>query len=163
MTDEASQFPTELLSPTAALLRAHIAVDAAITQRAAQPAGLEPPIADLLLRLTTADNHSLRGVEIGQQLMTNPTNVSRLVDRAQTQGLVERLPDPTDRRAQLVTLTQAGHLAAAAFVPLLANVLESMILEPFSNNELNELTRLLNKLTQSARRTATQTDTKPRR
>lgn len=153
----ASGFSEELLAPTAALLRAYIAVDAAITRRAAQPAGLEPSVADLVIRLSTSDGNSLRGVDIGRQLMANPTKVSRLVDRAETQGLVERLPDPTDRRAQKVTLTKTGRNVAADFAPLLTKALQEMLHEPFSKNELNELIRLLDKLTKSARRIATQT------
>ena len=141
---------SELLAPTAALLRAHIAVDAAITRKAAQPAGLDPAIADLLLRLSLAEGSSLRGVEIGRQLMVNPTKVSRLVDRAESQGLVERLPDPTDRRAQRVTLTRAGQEAVTAFEPLLASTLEAMLDQTFSKSELTQIIRLLNLLTQSA-------------
>ena len=38
-----------------------------------------------------------------------------LIDRAERRGLARRSPAPGDRRAVHVTLTDAGHRAAAAF------------------------------------------------
>jgi DNA-binding MarR family transcriptional regulator len=156
MTDNVPHFPTKLLSPTAALLQAQIAVNAAITERATRPAGLEPAIADLLVRLSTAEHHSLRGVDIGRQLMTTATRVSRLIDRAEAQGLVERLPNPTDRRAQNVTLTKSGRDAAERFAPLLTATLKDLLDEAFEDGEIDQLINLLDKITQSAQSITTQ-------
>ncbi len=68
----ANAFPTEVLAPTRALLEASIAVSAALERRAVSPVGLEPALADLIVRLSLSESSSLRGVEIGQQLMINP-------------------------------------------------------------------------------------------
>ena len=40
--------------------------------------------------------------------MLSPTGMSRFVDRAEAAGYVSREPDPHDRRALQVTLTDAG-------------------------------------------------------
>ena len=46
--------------------------------------------------------------KLAQRLRCEPSNVTGIVDRLESRGLVERRPDPTDRRATLVTLTERG-------------------------------------------------------
>jgi len=54
---------------------------------------LEPPI-------------SMR--ELAERLKSDPSNVTGLIDRLETRGLVERRPDPKDRRIKGLALTSAG-------------------------------------------------------
>jgi DNA-binding MarR family transcriptional regulator len=44
----------------------------------------------------------------------HPTSVTNAVDRLEAQGLVRRSPHPSDRRATLAELTEAGREVAAA-------------------------------------------------
>ena len=53
--------------------------------------------------------------ELSQMLQCTPRNVTGLVDALQAAGFVGRCPHPTDRRATLVTLTEQGRTAAAAW------------------------------------------------
>ena len=46
--------------------------------------------------------------ELSQRLMVSNGNITGLVDRLVTQGLLDRQPAPNDRRAQLVRLTAEG-------------------------------------------------------
>jgi DNA-binding MarR family transcriptional regulator len=67
------------------------------------------------------------------------------LDRLAAMGLVERQPDPTDRRGRLVVLTDRGReLVAAAVVDHLAN--EEQLLAALDATEREELARLLRKL-----------------
>lgn len=50
--------------------------------------------------------------ELAQALRCTPRNVTGLLDSLQSAGLVERRPHPTDRRATLVALTDAGATVA---------------------------------------------------
>jgi DNA-binding MarR family transcriptional regulator len=43
-----------------------------------------------------------------EDLSCDPSNVTGLIDRAERLGLVERLPDPFDRRVRMLTLTAKG-------------------------------------------------------
>jgi DNA-binding MarR family transcriptional regulator len=43
-----------------------------------------------------------------EDLSCDPSNVTGLIDRAERLGLVERLPDPLDRRVRMLTLTAKG-------------------------------------------------------
>lgn len=43
-----------------------------------------------------------------EELACDPSNVTGLVDRVERLGLVERIPDPGDRRIRMLTLTPMG-------------------------------------------------------
>ncbi|WLQ43248.1 MarR family transcriptional regulator [Streptomyces laculatispora] len=45
---------------------------------------------------------------IAQKLKCEPSNVTGIVDRLEVRGLVERLPDPADRRVKLAAPTEKG-------------------------------------------------------
>ena len=46
--------------------------------------------------------------ELAQQMSCEPSNATFVVDKLQKQGLLERCPHPTDRRARHLKLTDAG-------------------------------------------------------
>ncbi|MER8094070.1 MarR family winged helix-turn-helix transcriptional regulator [Streptomyces goshikiensis] len=46
--------------------------------------------------------------KIAQKLRCEPSNITGIVDRLETRGLVERLPDPADRRVKLAAPTEEG-------------------------------------------------------
>jgi len=64
--------------------------------------------------LEALSNGGLRLGELGQRLGIAPSTLSRNLDRLAERGLVERGPDPDDRRAQRAALTADGHNAAAS-------------------------------------------------
>ncbi|MBT2366226.1 MarR family transcriptional regulator [Streptomyces sp. ISL-10] len=45
---------------------------------------------------------------IAQKLKCEPSNITGIVDRLEARGLVERRPDPGDRRVKLAAATQEG-------------------------------------------------------
>ena len=82
-------------------------VDAA--ERDLKAAGL-PPLAwyDALLELHRAAPAGLRPGDLEKKMLLPQYNVSRLIDRLETAGHVERLPHPEDGRGQVVQITEAG-------------------------------------------------------
>lgn len=46
--------------------------------------------------------------ELAQRLVCDASNVTGLVDRLETRGLIERRPGPDDRRVRMLVLTLAG-------------------------------------------------------
>src|SRR4051794_18305340 len=46
--------------------------------------------------------------ELAKRLRCHPSNITGLVDRLEARGLVERRPDPRDRRVKGLALTSAG-------------------------------------------------------
>ncbi|MFI2288725.1 MarR family winged helix-turn-helix transcriptional regulator [Streptomyces niveus] len=49
---------------------------------------------------------------IAQKLKCEPSNVTGIVDRLESRGLVERRPDPADRRVKLAAPTEQGRSTA---------------------------------------------------
>jgi len=49
---------------------------------------------------------------LANKLKCEPSNVTGIVDRLEARGLVERLPDPKDRRVKLAAATQEGRRVA---------------------------------------------------
>ena len=91
-----------------AFLTAHAHITRAISRDLAA-AGL-PDLAwyDLLWALYRAPGRRLRVNELAREVVLSPTAMSRFVDRAETAGYVRRDPDPADRRALQVSLTDGG-------------------------------------------------------
>ncbi|MGW3046195.1 MarR family winged helix-turn-helix transcriptional regulator [Kitasatospora sp. NPDC001159] len=50
---------------------------------------------------------------IADRLHAEPSNVTVIIDRLESRGLVERSPDPGDRRVKRVAATPAGRTVAA--------------------------------------------------
>jgi len=78
---------------------------------------------------------------LGQTLVTSGTMTNR-VDKLSARGLVERGPDPTDRRGVLVRLTEAGRTTVdSAMADLLAT--ERALLAGLTPRNRRELASLL--------------------
>ncbi|MEJ1160662.1 MarR family winged helix-turn-helix transcriptional regulator [Prosthecomicrobium sp. N25] len=78
----------------------------------------------LLGRLSRQEG--LTQAELADLLEIQPISLTRLVDRLDAQGFVERRPHPTDRRANRLFITNAGREALANFAPLAAEVMQEI-------------------------------------
>ncbi|MGC4940695.1 MarR family winged helix-turn-helix transcriptional regulator [Kribbella sp. DT2] len=108
--------------------------------------GLESWEFDVLaaLRRAGAPYQLSPGRLLKETLVTSGTMTNR-VDRLTARGLVERLPDPADRRGVLVQLTTAGRDAVdAALADLLAH--ERTLLSAVTDRDQAKLARLLREL-----------------
>jgi DNA-binding MarR family transcriptional regulator len=61
-----------------------------------------------LWTLYRAPGRRLRVNELARDVVLSPTAMSRFVDRAEAAGVVRREPDPDDRRALQVVITDEG-------------------------------------------------------
>jgi DNA-binding MarR family transcriptional regulator len=68
------------------------------------------PRFDLMAQLDKAPNGMTLG-ELSQRMMVSNGNVTGLVDRLVSEGLITRRASPRDRRVQIVSLTAAGRRA----------------------------------------------------
>jgi DNA-binding MarR family transcriptional regulator len=105
-------------------LNAHARITRAIGRDLAE-AGL-PDLAwyDLLWTLYKQPGRSLRVKELAEQVVLSPTAMSRFVDRVEAAGCVRREPDPDDRRALQVTLTDEGVALLRRMWPVYARGIE---------------------------------------
>ena len=79
------------------------AVDGAL-----RPHGLTFARYEALVLLTFSRTGRLPMRVMGERLQLHPTSVTNIVDRLAADGLARRVPHPTDRRATLVAITDAG-------------------------------------------------------
>src|SRR5690242_804909 len=73
-----------------------------------RPHGLTFARYEALVLLTFSRTGRLPMRVMGERLQLHPTSVTNIVDRLQADGLVRRIPHPTDRRATLVEVTDEG-------------------------------------------------------
>ena len=57
--------------------------------------------------------------QLGKVLQIHQTIITSLVDRLEKQGLIERVPHPTDRRSTLARITPAGRVLTGKAINLL--------------------------------------------
>ncbi len=70
--------------------------------------GLSVRSYDVLATLDEAPERELRMSELAQNVVLSPSRVTRVVDRLQLQGLVDRHPDERDARGAYAALTPLG-------------------------------------------------------
>jgi DNA-binding MarR family transcriptional regulator len=85
--------------------------------------------------------------QIAGALRCEPSNVTFVIDRLENMELAVRTPHPTDRRANLIELTEKGWATRAAMI---ARFEENSPLSRLSDDELPELERLLARATGQA-------------
>jgi DNA-binding MarR family transcriptional regulator len=107
-TQTSVQLGEEHLAAWRAFLRAHSTMLRRIS-RDLEDEGL-PPLSwyDVLGALREAPERSLKQVELAERVLLSNSGLSRLVDRIESKGLVERRSCPSDRRSFFVALTDDG-------------------------------------------------------
>jgi DNA-binding MarR family transcriptional regulator len=107
-----------------------------------------PPLSwyDVLLELGRAENGRLRPLELERRTLLAQYNASRLIDRMQKAGLVERLPHPEDGRGQLIAITAEGRSQQKRVWKVYGPAIARHVGEKLRPAEAAELARLLAKL-----------------
>ncbi|MEZ5688928.1 MAG: MarR family transcriptional regulator [Caenibius sp.] len=80
-----------------------------------------------------------------ERLDVEPMTLCRMVDRMEESGLVERKPDPNDRRARLVSLTPRSHSELARIRSTLTE-LNTQMLDGFTLEDQSQLRKLIGNL-----------------
>lgn len=84
----------------------------------------------------------LRQVELADKLDVEPITLSRIIDRLADAGLVERVPDPSDRRAWRLQVTEA----AQPLIAKLRKLADGLIDDAFKGLSDEELELMRGKL-----------------
>ena len=102
------ELPDDALDAWRAFLTAHAVVTRRISRELMDEGLPDLSWYDLLWALRRSPAQRLRVNELAREVVLSPTAMSRFVDRAVAAGVVAREPDPDDRRASLVVLTDEG-------------------------------------------------------
>lgn len=109
-------------------------------------AGLQPGEFDVLATLRrSGEPFMLSPTRLYEATMISSGGMTNRLDRLEKAGLVERQPDPNDRRGKLIALTERGRAVIDETIGLhVAN--EVRLLETLSPSEQETLNELLAKL-----------------
>ena len=142
---ERPDLDTDALGTLGRLFRAAQLADAALAEPMRRY-GLEQGWFDLLAALRrTGSPFELNPTALRRATMLSSGGMTKRLDRLEEAGLIERHPDPADRRGTLVRLTRKGRtLIDRAVETHVAN--EKRILEALGTGEQRQLDRLLRAL-----------------
>jgi DNA-binding MarR family transcriptional regulator len=94
------------------MLSCTVRIENEVRSRLRETFGITLPRFDLMAQLERYPD-GLRMGELSRRLMVTGGNVTGITDLLEKEGLVVRVPDPHDRRAYAVKLTEAGRGAFA--------------------------------------------------
>jgi DNA-binding MarR family transcriptional regulator len=100
------------------LLEAHAAVVELLARELEAERGLPLAWYDVLLTLERAPEQRLRMQELAQSVLLSKSGLTRLIDRMEANGLVQREPCPSDRRGAFAVLTPQGRRAFRRAAPV---------------------------------------------
>jgi DNA-binding MarR family transcriptional regulator len=83
---------------------------------------------------------------LGRMTAMDPATIQGVIQRLMARGLIDRRPDPNDRRATLLRLSASGRALTREAIRRVHHVSDA-VLEPMSTDERAALTGLLRKLT----------------
>ena len=134
------------VGPWSSLLRVHAAVVPKLA-RALAAEGLPISWYDLLLVLNAAPGRRLRMSELGDQAVLSRERVSRVATELEGAGLIERQPNPDDKRSSYAVITAAGRRRLRAAAPTYLQAIEDHYTRHLSDDEIltieNALARVL--------------------
>ncbi|MBA2504954.1 MAG: MarR family transcriptional regulator [Thermoleophilaceae bacterium] len=121
------------------MLRTYAAVMRDLDSELQEAHGLALSSYEVLLALNEAPDGCVRMSDLAEQVLLSRSGLTRLADRLERDGLIERRPCPSDARGSLATLTEEGRSRFAdARSTHLAGV-RSRFLEHFDEHELATL------------------------
>ncbi|MEU6832536.1 MarR family transcriptional regulator [Nocardia beijingensis] len=114
------------------------------TATAAAGITLERPAVTILVILESA-GRPLRVGEIAARMQVAGPHVTRQLNGLERRRLVERVPDPDDQRARLITLTSTGAKMIGRYLRVVDGWFDQA-LSGWSKSDQRELVRLLGRL-----------------
>jgi DNA-binding MarR family transcriptional regulator len=101
---------------------------------------------EVLLVLAYSDGRRQRMSDLASSLMLSRSGATRLIDRMERAGYVERANCETDRRGQWAQLTEAGYQRLRSASPTHLRGIGEHFLDRIPSDELDELHRILERM-----------------
>jgi DNA-binding MarR family transcriptional regulator len=126
------------------LVRAETRLYNAVAERVKAGAGVAAGHFELLRYVR--DHPDARVADIAATFAIGVGTTSKIADRLEKQGWLERRPNPANRRSSLLALTPAGESAVSRAEPAWQAAIQEILGEAVSPEELTALSRLLSAL-----------------
>lgn len=101
---------------------------------------------EALLRLGKSEEGRMSMSQLAEQMVLTSGGITRLVDRLDAAGLVERVACPSDRRVQWAQLTPSGSATLEAAAASHLHDLDNHFMSEMNEGELHTLTTVLERL-----------------
>lgn len=128
------------------LLGAHATLTRELSARLVEEHGLTMSEYEVLFLLSREPEHSMRRVDLSREVRLSPSGITRMLDRLETTGLVEKGHCEQDARVTYAVLTDAGMKKLRACAPAHYEAIERLIGERLSDEEVESLSALLGRL-----------------
>ncbi|MBA2443996.1 MAG: MarR family transcriptional regulator [Nocardioidaceae bacterium] len=138
-----------LISTFGRLVEAYNVLERPLGQILERDCGIPHSWFEVMLRLRRSEDTRMTMGELAEQITLTTGGVTRLIDRMQSAGYVERRPCPTDRRVSFATLTSAGLAKLEAAAEVHAKSLEDVFAD-FTRDELATFDQMLDRLRRSS-------------
>jgi DNA-binding MarR family transcriptional regulator len=150
MADESDLLDAVELAAWRGLLRVHAGLTKALDAELTRAHGLPLSSYEVLLFLATAPGGRLRMADLAESVLLSRSGLTRMVDRLERDGLLQREPCEQDHRGSFAVITPRGRTAfGEARSTHLAGVREHF-LQRFTREELRGLGRLWERVEPSA-------------
>jgi DNA-binding MarR family transcriptional regulator len=143
--DELPDTDAEAIEVLLALLRSVRVHRTAVTRQLESlelPVGMTGARYTLLMTLYFSRESLLAQNEISRELNVSRTNITNLIDGLERDDLVERVPNPADRRVSYAQLTERGRTICEQLMPTMAELMQDATRD-FSPDERAQLKALL--------------------
>lgn len=141
---------TSQLSPSLTvygrLVGAHAALTSELSALLVAQHGLNMNEYEVLVLLSRAPERSMRRVDLARDVRLSPSGVTRMLDRLEAAGLVEKGSCSSDARVTYAVLTDAGMEKLERSTPDHVAAVERQLGERFNEDELAALVELLGRV-----------------
>jgi DNA-binding MarR family transcriptional regulator len=101
---------------------------------------------DVLIELYEAPEHRLRMHELAEKVVLSRSGLTRLVDRLEKEGFIQRELDPNDRRGFYAIITDKGIEALRAAWPVYAEGISQFFAQHLDDNEAKVLATIFSRM-----------------
>jgi DNA-binding MarR family transcriptional regulator len=127
-------------------LRAHARVTRALEAELVAEHNLSLAEYDVLVHLAQAPDRRLRMTDLAARVLISRSGLTRLVDRMERGGLVERVSCDSDARGTFAALTEAGYQRLRSTAGTHLRGVREHVTGQFDGEELDRLFELLSRL-----------------
>jgi DNA-binding MarR family transcriptional regulator len=129
----------EQLAAWSGFLRGHAQIVRALDAELEEEHGLPLTSYDVLIQLSLAPDRRLRMFELADAIVLSRSGLTRLVDRLERDGLVEREPGEVDRRQIYARLTDRGFEVLEEATPTHIAGVKERFLDRLSEEQMKQL------------------------
>jgi DNA-binding MarR family transcriptional regulator len=105
-------------------------------------AGMPHAYYEILVRLSEAEDRTMRMSELADSLASSRSRLSHAVSRLEERGWVRRQSDPADKRGQWAVLTDDGFAALAEAAPGHVTAVRENLFDALSGQDVAALARI---------------------